>query len=219
MTTSKPWAEDTAAVPDTSIAIPESTYTQELDDYDTGDLPMLSLLSSQSEVVAAEGSSAKAGQYYLDTEGILGEEVIFVPMGRYVTRKLEEGDYDAGTLRTVCESPDGVTGFGEPGGDCGTCPARLWTKNAESGKRIPPACGEAYNYLVYLPEVDEVAGFRLQSTGLTAGKWLHRQVKSLARKRTVEGNGYGVFSVRFTPNPEVPRVAQRPTGALLPDNR
>lgn len=63
--------------------------------------------------------------------------------------------------KPLCRSNDGVTGEGDPGGRCATCPMSKWT----DGKR--PECGENRDLLVWDWSINAFYMLRLGRSGLT----------------------------------------------------
>jgi hypothetical protein len=83
---------------------------------------------------------AKPGQWIMP-DGSLTDVVACVVMGMRKTRALKgEG------TEIVCRSKDGITGEGNPGGECDGCPLAEWSGTKDH--RVPPKCTMSYQYLV-----------------------------------------------------------------------
>ncbi len=98
-------------------------------------LPQLRLVQATTQDI-----EAPAGKVF-DTFGSTAhDEVSIVPVSMFKTRAY----FGSGTIGDppVCTSPDAVTGYGTPGGDCTRCPHADW----QQGGR----CQLRYNYMVVL---------------------------------------------------------------------
>ncbi len=99
-----------------------------------------------------------------------GAAVKLVPLFFYKTRILFKDIEEGGGM--LCQAQDGVTGVGDPGGDCATCPKSQFGDNGR------PDCNHFYNYAVLVvPKkgsigLDSLAAFSLKSSGIkTAKDW------------------------------------------------
>jgi len=57
-----------------------------------------------------------------------------------VNRSYWLGKYTGGGEAPICHSADGVTGIGDPGGECSICPKSKWTETGEGEDNLPPEC-------------------------------------------------------------------------------
>lgn len=98
-------------------------------------LPQLRLVQATTQDI-----EAKAGSIYDTFAGAEHESVDVIPIQMWKTRAY----FGTGTIGDppVCTSPDAVTGYGQPGGDCTRCPHANW----QQGGR----CQLRYNYLAVL---------------------------------------------------------------------
>ncbi len=95
-------------------------------------LPNIRLVQATMDV-----DGAKPGQLHDTLTMESADTMDVIPLQMFKTRALFTGNIgDA----PVCTSPDAITGFGDPGGDCSRCPHSDW----RNGGR----CQLRYNYLV-----------------------------------------------------------------------
>ncbi len=158
--------------------------------------PRLRLAQQQTQEVIDE--EAKAGMFVMT--GFSAEaRVVAVPLMFAKTRILAVGT--GADRRVTCSSPDSVTGYGDPGGDCERCPMNKWTENPNGGKNRPPACNVNYNYVCYLPHYNTMAEVNFKKTGLYTAK-MFNTLASI--------HGFGHFAVELfsnkqqSPNSPVP---------------
>lgn len=151
---------------------------------DSSDLFIPRLRLAQGLTQEVQSGEAKPGQWL-----VLGmepmDEVDVIPMG--MTRRRELRDPD--TRSVACRSGDGVTGVGNPGGDCASCPMAEWTQPAKKGgKNRAPACSFMYSYLVYVVEIGQMAILEFSRTSITTGKMINTMVMQ---------RGIGTFAIRL----------------------
>jgi hypothetical protein len=157
-------------------------------------LPQLRLVQATTQDI-----EAAAGTIF-DTFGSTAhDEVQIVPVTTWKTRAY----FGTGTIGDppVCTSPDAVTGYGTPGGDCTRCPHANW----QQGGR----CQLRYNYMVVLlgegmdPENELPRGVMMHGTSakiasrlntlLLGSKFVWSNVLTLSS--TTEKNDRGQYKV------------------------
>jgi hypothetical protein len=145
-------------------------------------IPRLRLAQGLTQEV--QNGEAKPGQWLiLGTEP--AAEVTVVPV--LMTRRRELRDPD--TRTTVCRSGDAITGVGNPGGDCATCPMSMWVKSTKKGgKNSAPPCSFLYSYMVYIVEAKTMAILEFSRTSILTGKMLNTMIMQ---------KGIGAFAVRL----------------------
>lgn len=161
------------------------------------ELPRLTLVQAMSKAVEEDG--AKPGQWYVGGYDPK-DDVILIPLKAGKARQY----WDNQELR--CSSPDAVTGYGDPGGDCGTCPMAVW-QPGQNGKNQPPKCSFAYSYIAWSVTHEGIVMIDFKRTGLAAGKTLNTLVATrglgrfgikLANKKESNGkNTYYVPTVQY----------------------
>lgn len=172
---------DEASIPKTSLSVYSDTPQ-----LDGSDLFIPRLRLAQGLTAEVQAGEAKPGQWLiLGTEPMTEANVIPVAM----TRRRELRDPD--TRSTVCRSGDGLTGIGNPGGECATCPMADWVPGVgkNKGKNAPPPCAFFYSYMVYVMEAETMAILEFSRTSITSGKMLNTIIAQ---------HGLGTFAVRLT---------------------
>ena len=171
---------DETAVPKSSLSVYSDKPL-----LDGSDLFIPRLRLAQGLTAEVQSGEAKPGQWLvLGTKPMA--EVSIVPVA--MTRRRELRDPD--TRLTVCRSGDGLTGIGNPGGDCSVCPMAQWKQSSKKGgKNSAPPCSFLYSYMVYIVETKTMAILEFSRTSLLAGKMLNTMI---AQK------GLGTFAVRLT---------------------
>ena len=155
-----------------------STDTSD-DDFDLGFVRLKILQRTTPEVEEGDG---KAGEIYLEGIGSLESPVLMVPLGRNQSRIMKE-DKRRINSDIVCRSPDAFTGYGDPGGNCSTCPLSRGTKEDT------PDCTHILTYVMYIPDEDAVALISFQRTQLRAAK----RINTILR-----GNKMGTVAISLT---------------------
>jgi hypothetical protein len=159
-----------------AMALPRRDLSRELDQRDMV-MPKLKISQAMSAVNTAHATSGgstgvQQGNWYVSTSGKnLGKTVYIVPIDMRKSRSLFVTGHGV-----MCRSFDMVQGEGDPGGLCeGTeeqmyertekdrgCPLRLWQRDEETGRNIPPKCGVSYNYPVLILDPEDMQGGRTQ---------------------------------------------------------
>ena len=121
-------------------------------------LPRLRLMQALSPAVAEE--TAKAGEWRLDNVEELTLPIVVIPIQQVGRRENRDDD----SFDLLCFSEDMLTGIGEPGGDCNSCPLNRWA--GQRGNRTPPVCTEIQAFVVYIPKNGEIAQIDLSRTSL-----------------------------------------------------
>ena len=170
-------------------------------------IPQLRLAQGLTKEV--QDGSARPGQFLV--QGFAPEEdVTLVPVAYAKLR--EYRDPDDGS-QMLCFSRDAITGEGDPGGDCASCPLNAWTPNPDKpGKNKPPICKQIYGYLFYSEQHDAITSFRFKGMGIKAGKLLNTIVnhhglrkvviKLSSEQRTGKAGSYYVAQVSVVANPD-----------------
>lgn len=143
------------AAPDTEVALAAPSYSTSTQ-FDPEDIsfPRLKLLQGISQEVMDPESTLKAGQWHITGDEDGRKEVVFIPQAYSLSRRYQVGTGD--DKQTLCQSSDGVTGVGTPGGSCKACPLAQWGEDPETGRRVL-ACQPSYNYIGHVPEYGVVA--------------------------------------------------------------
>ena len=99
---------------------PPVVYSSDFNDsnYDL-EFPTLKILQRTSPEV--EEQEGRAGDFYLDGVGVIESPVTVIPLARTQFRIRREDPRDIDS-EIVCRSSDAFTGYGDPGGNCSTCP-------------------------------------------------------------------------------------------------
>lgn len=151
---------------------------------DGSDLFIPRLRLAQGLTQEVQNGEAKPGQWL-----ILGEEpkseITVIPVA--MTRRRELRDPD--TRTTVCRSGDSITGIGNPGGDCATCPMAAWQPSSKKGgKNSAPPCSFLYSYMTYVLEAKTMAILEFGRTALLTGKMLNTMILQ---------KGFGTFAIKM----------------------
>ena len=155
-----------------------STDTSD-DDFDLGFVRLKILQRTTPEVEEGDGRS---GEVYLEGIGVLESPVDLVPIGRNQSRIMKE-DKRRINSDIVCRSPDAKRGFGDPGGNCSTCPFSSGTKEDT------PDCTHIITYVMYVPAEDAIALISFQRTHLRAA----RRINTILR-----GKQMGEVAIQLT---------------------
>lgn len=161
-------------------------------------LPQLRLVQATTQDI-----DANAGMIFDTFASAAHGEAQVVPLQMWKTRAY----FGTGTIGDppVCTSPDAVTGYGSPGGDCTRCPHASW----QQGGR----CQLRYNYLMLLlgedhdPENELPRGVMMHGTSakiasrlntlLLGSKFVWSNVLTLSSTTEKNDKGqYKVWSVR-----------------------
>ena len=119
----------------------------------------------------------------LNIDGEYHKSILLTPVDRDFHRELPKpGDWEDTQGALLCLSNDGITGVGDPGGDCKTCVLRLWDKQ----KKTRP-CKEVLTYKFTAENGEDVVISLRNKTYANAGIRLNRLVKK---------HGLGEFQVR-----------------------
>lgn len=139
---------------DMEVAVPV-TVPSELFDYvpTTEDIQLPRIRLAQGLTPEVGDGTAKPGDWLVPGKPAQ-KTLTATVLGIRRTRNLWKFDEMTQMRSTVCSSPDSITGVGEPGGDCATCPMAKWTPNPEGNGNRPPACTLIYGYLLQTPEGD-----------------------------------------------------------------
>ena len=130
-------------------------------------IPRLRLAQGLSREV--QDGTARPGQWLLIGFEPIPEATI-VPMLFARMRELRDED---GDRQVLCYSRDSVTGVGDPGGVCESCPLGKWAGSKEEGNRRAPLCNFNYSYIIYSVEHDAVASLSFSRSGLGAAKMMN----------------------------------------------
>ena len=140
---------------------------------DASDMIIPRLKVAQGQTAEVQAGTAKPGDLVL-SDGAVGATFTIIPTRFARHREIRDKD----TREVLCSSSDALTGVGDPGGSCTSCPMAAWSDGPKD-RRIPPVCDFEYSYLVYIVETDSSAILTLRSTALTVGRKMNT---SLARR-------------------------------------
>ncbi len=150
------------------------------------DLLIPKLRLAQGLTAEVTNGMAKAGQWIVSGEDPMNKPVI-IPM--LMTRRRELRD-DVESRQVSCRSNDAITGVGNPGGDCSSCPMAHWTESKKKGgSNVPPACTFIYSYMVYVVELEQLVVLEFSRTSIPAGKMLNTMLLQ---------KGFGAFGVQLS---------------------
>lgn len=137
--------------------------------FDAEDILIPRIRLAQGLTNEVQAGTAKPGQWIV-TGFEPADEITIVPLLASRQRRLTDEDF-----QTLCQSSDGVTGVGTPGGACSKCPKNQWT-DGPKGRRNPPACTFSYAFVVYVVDFETMAIVEFRRTGIQAGKTLNTNV-------------------------------------------
>lgn len=123
------------AIPDDMLAEMEAAAVEARKSIDINTdvrLPQLRLVQATTQDI-----EANAGQLFDTLTAEPCDTMDVVPLSMFKTRALFSGSIGD---PPTCTSPDAITGFGDPGGDCSRCPHADWRNGGK--------CQLRYNYLV-----------------------------------------------------------------------
>jgi len=87
----------------------------------------------------------------------------------YDPKKAKGGD----VAQPDCKSADGITGVGDPGGECKTCPMSQW---GADGK--PPPCALSYDRLIWDFHTNQLGIIRFARSKIAAIRQFHQAVRA-----------------------------------------
>jgi hypothetical protein len=132
-------------------------------------------LAQQLTPEVAEGTE-QAGNFIMTGFDSL-DALTIVPM-KMAKRRLY---LDSDTQDVLCRSNDSITGEGDPGGNCASCPHKQWGEN-----KRPPACNFMYSYMFYVAQWDVIAICDFRKTSVKSGQVLNTMIaRAGGLKRTV----------------------------------
>lgn len=145
-------------------------------------IPRLTLGQGLSQAVS--NGQARPGQWLLTGVPPLDSvEATVVAIAKF--RRMNNDEDGA----VVCRSEDAITGVGDPGGDCASCPFSKWVNATDNkSKSQPPKCSYGYRYLLDIDGYGQ-AIYEMKRTALPAAKALNGMV--------VRG-GYGTTRIKLT---------------------
>ena len=116
-------------------------------------MPRIFLLQGNAEQVLNGG--ARPGDWLLPGGQTEREFTVTVlGMRRSRIRSIKGANDDK--LTVLCQSPDAVQGYGDPGILCRACSYASWgEKDPKTGKGTPPSCRLRYHYLVETENADQ----------------------------------------------------------------
>lgn len=205
--------ESTALAPvedqESGLAITPRQYSNK-PDFDNEDLAFPRLRLAQGLTPEVQNGDAKPGQYVMTGQEAVSKPVL-VPLG-YTKARILKSQGQGGNRETLCQSPDGVHGFGTPGGDCKTCPMANWRPNPDDPKKnLPPACNLVYSYVCYSITHDMLCSVEFSRMSEGAAKWLNTLIKArgmgnfaIELSSAQQKNSKGIFytpEIKFHPIP------------------
>ena len=156
--------------------------------FDASDLFIPKLRLAQGLTAEVQSGLAKPGDWL-----VLGADPMkaptIVPMMMVRRRELRDTDENRVVL---CRSSDSITGVGNPGGECATCPMNKWIPSKKAGgKNSAPPCTFIYSYIVYVVDTEELCVLEFYRTSIPTGKMLNTMVLQ---------KGLGKFAVQLRSN-------------------
>lgn len=155
-------------------------------------MPRLQICSKQSPQFDENNEKhidgLKLGQFFNTiTRENYGDSVYAVPLFELNTRSRNRAYGEKG--QPYCQSFDGKTGEGDPGGDCKTCKYSQWTQVKGKDKNLKPECTDSLNFAVMLmpkgmampenliwgvlPRIDTISILGFKSTSFGKGQeWI-----------------------------------------------
>jgi hypothetical protein len=163
---------------------PDPDSVSDYESFNEGTLPVADLMQSMHDSVS--DGTYKAGQVVDQTAGLVyldsPEDVMeVVPVYQFKSRILfGDSGFD-------CRSDDGITGVGDPGGECPSCFMAQFHGSAA------PKCVENNNVVcLVLTENDgvQVTTLRFKKTSLKVGREFMRTVRSISGRARMFTNSY-----------------------------
>lgn len=177
-----------APIGDDEVAIVATTkqYSNK-PEFDNDDLSFPRLRLAQGLTPEVQNGDAKPGQWVMTGQDAQSK-VQFVPLG-YTKARILKSQGQGGNRETLCQSPDGITGYGTPGGACKVCPLANWRQNPDDPKKnLPPVCNLVYSYIGYSSTHDMLCSLDFTRMSEGAAKWLNTLIKA---------RGIGNFSIEL----------------------
>lgn len=180
------------------LVLPESgTWVVGMENLAPEDVQLPYIRLTQSVSGDVQEGKAQAGEF---RHSITGEKLPspleFIPVMVSITRARFVD------RARVCFSVDGITGQGDPGGQCAACPYAQWSTD-QSGKRIPPACPKGYQYVCIIPgREDALIVLILTKTSAPAARKLNYFIRafrqgSVFALKAVKEKGPSGYYYRF----------------------
>lgn len=157
----------------------------------------LSKEATDGDVRPGSVVNTATGEVLAGPEEVFQVQIVVVSVGQAL--------FDKGRS-LLCYSVDGITGEGDPGGDCRTCPLAQWGTD-EEGKTAPPACMKTYNFLsrfIGTESEDIPINLSMSKTSAKTAKKINTRLRfltgdiweiGLKLKTTKRTNEKGVFHV------------------------
>lgn len=167
-----------------ALAVPEApaipaTQWSETPQFQADEIGFPQLRMAQGLTAEVQSGEARPGQWLMTGSGAL-DAVTVVPI--MFARTRDRTEEINGSLVTLCQSPDAVHGYGNPGIECDTCPFAQWTPDEKSGKNKPPACTKNFNFVVYVAEYDTLAQVTFKRTSQRAATTINQLILRLGMK-------------------------------------
>ena len=186
VSTQEPTTAELAPVGDEETILATTKQYTAAPDFDNDDLAFPRLRLAQGLTPEVQNGDAKPGQWVMTGQDAQ-TKVTFIPLGYTKARILKS--QGQGQRETLCQSPDGIRGFGTPGGDCKSCPLANWRPNPDDPKRnLPPACNLVYSYVGYSESHDMLCSIEFSRMSEGAAKWLNTLIKA---------RGMGTFAIEL----------------------
>lgn len=166
-------AESEPETPNEGVAM---TVFSSTPTFDMSDIMPPVLRLAQGLTPEVQDGSAKPGQWLLT--GFDPVDTVHIVPLLFARRR----EYREDGAEIMCVSDDGITGVGDPGGDCRTCVMNQWA--GERGSRKPPQCTFIYSYVVYVAEFDTTALLNFKRTSVGIGKMLNSLIARTGMGRT-----------------------------------
>lgn len=159
---------------DSGVASASQAKYSATPEFDTKDVIMPRLRLAQGQTAEVVAGDAVVGDWVvLGGEPVKECVVIPVTAGkRRARRAFVTGPNGQKVEQVVCQSPDAIRGYGDPGIACEECPFSQWT-DGPNGARQRPECPLIYTYQVYSVTHQMPAVFECKGTSENAGRLIN----------------------------------------------
>lgn len=131
--------------------------------------------------MGANTADAEGGKFYNSLEGndVAYDELPAIIIDGKNSRAFYRTAYDpkkakAGDVsQPDCKSTDGITGVGDPGGECRTCPMSQWGQDGS-----PPPCALSYDRLIYDFHTNQLGVISFARSKIKAIQAFHQAIRA-----------------------------------------
>lgn len=159
--------------PETEVLFSGRAYSAETPSFAADEIGIPRLRLAQGLTAEVQEQRAHSGQWVLT--GFEAEDTVRVaPLMFSRARTLRDKE-----LNVLCQSADGKTGTGVPGGSCEQCPKSKWTEAVAGAgknqppKNNPPECDLIYSYICYSFTHGTIIAVEFKKTSIAVGKTLN----------------------------------------------